>query len=448
MNNLKKVLSLAVVVLAFVFVLGGISKAEAAAIASSASGDWNTGGTWVGGVVPGVGDTVTIASGHVITMTASPVAGSIASLTINNAGATTGLTMSGSSTALNVTGAITIALPSADGTSTVAVGDASLTADSFSLTGGASPRIAQVTVSTGTVTVDNGNFAFAGTAAQAKLTATGAANIVLSGATGAISTGGTVSLATDSTVTFSGSGAQTVNAYGYYNLVLAGTGVKTIAATTTITYDFTIDSALSATPVLLTNGTASTVGGGLKIGGTWKSAGSWGSSGSAATNQSDYFAAANTGTVTSTLSHSGGTTTTTDGTTTTTTSSSGSTTTTPEVTEETPATPVSNEIPGCGTRTTGFSSTTGASCVGNTATATETPATPASYDFGTTLVKLGSKGEACKAWQSFFNAHGSTLVVDGWCGKMTIAAAKAWQASVGLTADGKLGAMSRAKASM
>lgn len=447
MNNLKKVLSLAVVVLAFVFVLGGTSKAEAAAIASNASGDWNTGATWVGGVVPGVGDTVTIASGHVITMTASPVAASVASLTINNAGATTGLTMSGASTALNVTGALTLALPSGDGTTTVAVGDASLTVDSISMTGGAANRIVKVTVSTGTLTVDNGNIAFAGTDAQEQLTVTGAGNVVMSGATGAINTTGTVSLATDSTVTFSGSGAQTVNAYGYYNLALAGTGVKTIAATTTITYDLTIDATLEATPVVLTNGTASTVGGGLKIGGTWKSAGSWGSSGSAATNQNAYFAAANTGTITSSMSHTGGSTTYTDPVVAESTSS-GSTTTTPEVTEETPATPATNEIPGCGTRTTGFSSTTGASCVGNTATTTtETPATT-TYNFGTTLVKLGSKGEACKAWQSFFNAHGSTLVVDGWCGKMTIAAAKAWQTSVGLTADGKLGAMSRAKASM
>lgn len=118
----------------------------------------------------------------------------------------------------------------------------------------------------------------------------------------------------------------------------------------------------------------------------------------------------------------------------------------------TPATP-GNEIPGCGNRTTGFSSSTGQSCVGNTSTTPAIPATPASpntgngYAFGITLVKQGVKGSACKAWQMFFNnTMNSGLVVDGNCGKQTIATAKAWQASVGLTADGKLGKNSRAKA--
>ena len=40
------------------------------------------------------------------------------------------------------------------------------------------------------------------------------------------------------------------------------------------------------------------------------------------------------------------------------------------------------------------------------------------------------------------------LVTDGWCGKMTIAVAKSWQASKGLVADRFLGPMSCAKAMM
>jgi len=76
-----------------------------------------------------------------------------------------------------------------------------------------------------------------------------------------------------------------------------------------------------------------------------------------------------------------------------------------------------------------------------------TPATPVAYAFGTSLVKEGTKGEACKAWQMFLNDKASAgLVADGNCGPKTMVAAKAWQASVGLTADGVLGAMSRAKA--
>jgi photosystem II stability/assembly factor-like uncharacterized protein/methionine-rich copper-binding protein CopC len=68
------------------------------------------------------------------------------------------------------------------------------------------------------------------------------------------------------------------------------------------------------------------------------------------------------------------------------------------------------------------------------------------YNFANILVKLGTKGQVCETWQNFLNDHGAHLVVDGQCGKLTIAAAKLWQASVGLKADGILGPLSRAKA--
>ncbi|MDP9249424.1 MAG: hypothetical protein M3M85_02875 [bacterium] len=96
-----------------------------------------------------------------------------------------------------------------------------------------------------------------------------------------------------------------------------------------------------------------------------------------------------------------------------------------------------------------FSPSTGKSCSAATPT---TPATPAAgqgnaYVFGTTTIKQGSTGEACKAWQMFFNdKFGAKLATDGICGPLTMAVAKAWQASVGLVADGLLGPMSRAKA--
>ncbi len=93
-----------------------------------------------------------------------------------------------------------------------------------------------------------------------------------------------------------------------------------------------------------------------------------------------------------------------------------------------------------------FSPSTGRNC--NAAT----PAVPAqgnAYAFGQSTVKMGTKGEACKAWQMFFNDKANAgLVTDGWCGKLTIGAAKSWQASMGLLADGLLGPMSRAKALM
>ncbi|PIP68962.1 hypothetical protein COW91_02005, partial [Candidatus Nomurabacteria bacterium CG22_combo_CG10-13_8_21_14_all_32_8] len=91
-----------------------------------------------------------------------------------------------------------------------------------------------------------------------------------------------------------------------------------------------------------------------------------------------------------------------------------------------------------------FNGTTGERC--NTVINAGAPGA-SGYTFGSGVIKLGTKGEACRAWQHFFNDKaGASLVADGWCGKLTIAVAKAWQKSMGLVSDGLLGAMSRGKA--
>ena len=99
-----------------------------------------------------------------------------------------------------------------------------------------------------------------------------------------------------------------------------------------------------------------------------------------------------------------------------------------------------------------FSPSTGKNCNSATPAVPATPATPVqgnAYAFGTLTVKQGTKGEACLAWQNFLNAKSNAgLVTDGWCGKLTITAAKKWQASMGLVSDGLLGPASRAKALM
>ena len=70
-----------------------------------------------------------------------------------------------------------------------------------------------------------------------------------------------------------------------------------------------------------------------------------------------------------------------------------------------------------------------------------------SYAFGQTLVKSGTRGEACRAWQTFLNhKSGANLMVDGICGPLTMKVARTWQTSVGLIADGLLGPASRGKA--
>ena len=115
-------------------------------------------------------------------------------------------------------------------------------------------------------------------------------------------------------------------------------------------------------------------------------------------------------------------------------------------------------IPGCGNRTTGFSTATGQSCVGNVVTSPALPSggsnaggnssnlanMPAgggsTYNFGTTTLKNGSKGEAVKELQRFLNAKLNLgLVIDGMLGPKTIAVIKKWQKDNGLVPDGLIG---------
>lgn len=66
----------------------------------------------------------------------------------------------------------------------------------------------------------------------------------------------------------------------------------------------------------------------------------------------------------------------------------------------------------------------------------------AAYDFGTTTLKVGSRGEAVKAVQTVVGA----TPADGIFGNITKAKVMVWQAANGLTADGLFGNASKAKA--
>jgi len=101
----------------------------------------------------------------------------------------------------------------------------------------------------------------------------------------------------------------------------------------------------------------------------------------------------------------------------------------------------SAQISGCGNRTSGFSTATGQSCLGNVSNASVN-----SYNFGTTTLKNGSKGEPVMELQRFLNqVLNLGLVVDGKLGPKTIAVIKKWQKDNGLVADGLIGAKTKAK---
>ena len=69
-----------------------------------------------------------------------------------------------------------------------------------------------------------------------------------------------------------------------------------------------------------------------------------------------------------------------------------------------------------------------------------------SYNFGTTTLKNGSKGEAVKELQRFLNTKlGLGLVIDGALGPKTITVIKQWQKDNGLVSDGLIGQKTKVK---
>src|SRR3989339_841157 len=74
-----------------------------------------------------------------------------------------------------------------------------------------------------------------------------------------------------------------------------------------------------------------------------------------------------------------------------------------------------------------------------------TPSSSNSYNFGTTTLKNGSKGEAVKELQRFLNDKLNLgLEIDGVLGSKTIAVIKKWQKENGLVPDGLIGSKTKA----
>jgi hypothetical protein len=265
---------------------------DASITSTTSGGNWNSTGTWVGGVVPSAGDVVTIAVGATVTVTDNR---SATSITLAGGGSNTKLQINPGIT-LSISGNVTINAPGANSiTNEFAVGAGALIiGGNLSVDGanGGTGRKGIFSISSGTVNLmgsiinpsNNSN-----------------AQIVFSGS-GVLSVAGSFSWGSNSTFTY-GTGtidyngaAQTILARAYNNLTLSGSGIKSIPVGTSIAANLSIAPTGSATASV---GVGLTINvGSLTLGGLGRINGLWGSTTvTTATYKNNTYFSATTGKV-------------------------------------------------------------------------------------------------------------------------------------------------------
>jgi hypothetical protein len=230
-----------------------------AARTASVNGNWNSTATWGGNSVPVAGDTVTINSGITVTVTANAACASISFL--STASSNSNVIINPGVT-LTVSGAVTIPRPNTS-TNTLAVGAGMLNAGSIAFTSGGGTSRHQVTISTGTAIV-TGDITTDNTGASAAIVFSGAGLLKVGGAflNGTI-IGGSLTPSTG-TVEYNGNGAQSINDFTYNNLILSGSGSKTLGGAVTVNGNLSIGdgATFTAAGYALTVTGTTTVGGG------------------------------------------------------------------------------------------------------------------------------------------------------------------------------------------
>jgi hypothetical protein len=226
-----------------VILLLTFSKSFSANRTASVSGNWSSTATWGGSSVPVAGDAVTINTGITVTVDGTYTCASI--------------TMNSNSNTLNVSSG-----------NLTCTGNLSMLYNSNTAS-----RLNKITISTGTFTV-GGQISVDGTG-SGSLTISSTGNFIFSNAT-TLTTNLTLT-ATLGTVTYNAAGNQGIRTTTYNNLVLGGSGTKSLAGNTTVNNDLTINSGvtlsqnsrrLSLFGNLVNNGTHTISSGEVRIEGT------------------------------------------------------------------------------------------------------------------------------------------------------------------------------------
>jgi autotransporter-associated beta strand protein len=225
-----------------IFLLAGASL-NAATITSNGTGLWSTGATWVGGIAPGAGDDVIIASGHTVTLTAAvdittgnlTVTGTLALAGFNlTVGSLSGAGTIGTSTSGNALSGTPMLTVGSNGSNTifsgiltynggytgltkVGTGTLSLTGDNY--------YTSFVTVSAGTLSLGAGGTT-GNIANQARVTVTNPGTLTFNRSNSYLFAG---RISGTGAVTQSGSGNLNFTSYGY-----PGSGDNSYTGGTTI----------------------------------------------------------------------------------------------------------------------------------------------------------------------------------------------------------------------
>jgi hypothetical protein len=200
---------------------------------SIASTAWNVNTTWsntgFGGLpaagTPGAGDFVYIGGGFSVTIAGAETCSEL----FFDAGTSVTNTLTISSGSLTVTGTVTIPQTVTSGSNIMNVGGGTLTAGDIDFTSTPGGAGHQIIISTGTATVI-GNITGIGASSTIQFTGAGLLQV---GGLMFTSANGTLTAVAGSTVEYTGA-AQTVQALGYNNLRLSGSGTKTLAGNTTV----------------------------------------------------------------------------------------------------------------------------------------------------------------------------------------------------------------------